>query len=189
MRRTFWSLVLAGGLIACGSEQKVEQTKATVVSGGGDSPLNLGAVVVMVPEGWQSEPPSSSMRKAQYVLPRQAGDPEDAEMVVFYFGTGSAGSVEANLQRWRGQMKGARGDTRKSTANGLTVTTLDVKGSYAASMGPMMKSGKEKPNYRMIASIIESPAGAYYFKLTGPQKTVEHWYSSFEQFINSAKGS
>ena len=189
MRKYFWGFVVAGGLIACGSEQKVEQTKTMAVTQGVGSPLNLGAIAVMVPEGWQSQPPSSSMRKAQYALPRQAGDSEDAEMVVFYFGTGSAGSIEANLQRWRGQMKGARGDTRKSTANEMTVTTLDVTGSYAASMGPMMKSGKEKPNYRMIASIIESSAGAYYFKLTGPQKTVEYWHSSFEQFINSAKGS
>jgi hypothetical protein len=129
------------------------------------------------------------MRKAQFALPRQAEDAEDAEMVVFYFGTGNAGSVDANLDRWRGQMKGAEGDTRKGTANGMAVTTLDVKGAYAASMGPRMQPGQTKPDFRMIASIVESPAGAYYFKLTGPQNTIEHWHSSFTQFISSAKGS
>src|SRR5512134_1880197 len=37
------------------------------------------------PEGWVAETPASSMRQAQCKLPRVAGDPEDAEMVVFYF--------------------------------------------------------------------------------------------------------
>ena len=189
MKKYFWGLILAGGLIACGPEQEVEQVKTADLFQGGGSRLNLGAVTVVVPEGWQPQPPSSSMRKAQFVLPRQAGDAEDAEMVVFYFGTGSAGSVEANLQRWRGQMKGAQGDTKKSTVSGMPVTTLDVTGSYASSMRPMMQSGQEKPDYRMIASIIESPAGAYYFKLIGPQKTVGYWQSSFEKFINGAQGS
>ncbi len=108
---------------------------------------------------------------------------------MFYFGAGSAGSVEANLQRWRGQMKGGEGDTRKSSVNGMTVTTLDVSGTYAASTGPMMRAGPSKANYRMIASIVESPSGAFYFKLTGPQETVAYWQPSFEQFIRSAKGS
>ncbi len=181
-----WKVVLVAGLIACGSEQKDEQKTETLSSGGG-SPLDLGAVTVVIPEGWQSQLPSSSMRKAQFALPRQEGDTEDAEVVVFYFGTGSAGSVEANLQRWRGQMKGAEGDTKKSVANGMPVTTLDVTGSYASSMGPMMKPGEDKPNYRMIASIIESPAGAYYFKLTGPQGTVAHWQPAFETYIQSMR--
>ncbi|MBS11509.1 MAG: hypothetical protein CME19_07895 [Gemmatimonadetes bacterium] len=150
--------------------------------------LNLGGISVTSPAAWQSQPPSSSMRKAQFVLPGQGGG-GDAELVVFYFGAGNAGSVEMNLQRWRGQMKGAEGETTKGTVNGMPVTTLDVSGSYAASMGPMMQSGPEKSGYRMVASIVESPAGAYYFKLTGPQETVSHWKQTFDQFIASAKAS
>ena len=86
-------------------------------------------------------------------------------------------------------MKGAEGDTKKSAVNGMAVTTLDVSGSYAAAMGPMMQAGPEKPNYRMIASIVESRAGAYYFKLTGPEKTVEHWQPMFAGFIQTARAS
>ena len=86
-------------------------------------------------------------------------------------------------------MKGAEGDTQKGTVHGMAVTTLDVRGAYTISMGPRMQPGQTKPDFRMIASIVESPAGAYYFKLTGPQNTIEHWHSSFTQFISSAKGS
>jgi hypothetical protein len=183
MKRYLLTIAMAG-VMACGGGSK-EQSEAEPLTG---TPINLGAITVIAPEAWTSQPPSSSMRKAQFVLP-QAGEAGDAELVVFYFGSGNAGSVEANLQRWRGQMKGAEGETTKSTANGMAVTTLDVTGAYASSMGPTMQSGPEKANSRMIASIVESPAGAYYFKLTGPEKTVAHWQKTFAQFIASAKGA
>ena len=35
------------------------------------------------PENWKPTPPMSTMRKAQYVLPRSEGDSEDAELVVY----------------------------------------------------------------------------------------------------------
>ena len=183
--------VLAGVIAACSSGQERDPAggdlgEAVAIQG---EALNLGAITVAVPESWIKQQPRSSMRKAQFALPAQEGDPEDAELVVFYFGTASAGSVGANLARWRGQMKGAEGDTKKSAVNGMAVTTLDVSGSYAAAMGPMMQAGPEKPNYRMIASIVESRAGAYYFKLTGPEKTVEHWQPMFAGFIQTARAS
>ena len=183
MRGFVWVLVLAS-LSACTGEP-TEKTQAAPLSG---SPLDLGGITITVPDVWQSQTPSSAMRKAQFVLPGQ-GEAEEAELVVFYFGAGNAGSVEANLERWRGQMKGAEGDTHKSTANGMPVTTLDVTGTYASSMRPMMQPDTDKSNYRMVASIVESPVGAYYFKLTGPESTVAHWNDTFTQFISSAKGS
>ena len=187
MKRSVLGCLVLLGLMACEVDQKTVKTEvaAGLVAG---AALNLGAITVIVPDGWQSQPPSSSMRKAQVLLSSQDGDSEDGELAVFYFGTGSAGSIDANLDRWRGQMKGAEGDTKKSSLNGLAVTTLDITGTYVSS-GPMMQGGETKPDFRMIASIVESPAGAYYFKLTGPQKTIAHWHVSFTQFTNSAKGS
>ena len=186
MRKLVLGVVVFASLIACDSEKKDAKQVAMMT---GVAPLSLNAITLMVPDGWQGQEPSSKMRQAQYLLPRQEGDSEDAELVVFYFGSGNAGSVEANLERWRGQMKGAQGETTKGTANGMNVTTLDVTGTYVQSMGPMMKAGDTKPDYRMVASIVESPAGAYYFKLTGPGHTVAHWNDSFAAFIASAKGS
>lgn len=184
MRKLVLGVMMCASLAACDSEKKAAQQAAPITDG---TPLNLNAITMMVPNGWQAQEPSSRMRQAQYLLPGEGGD--DAELVVFYFGAGNAGSVEANLERWRGQMKGAQGETTKSTANGMNVTTLDVTGSYAESSGPMMQAGKAQPGYRMIASIVESPAGAYYFKLTGPNSTVAHWQGAFASFIASAKGS
>ncbi len=156
---------------------------------------DLGAISVRIPEGWTIEPPSSRMRKAQYVLPRQGQDPEDASLVVFHFGPGQGGSVEANLKRWYGQFRQPDGRpsgevarvTRK-TVSGMRVTAADVSGTYApAAMGPMVPAGEPKPNFRMLAAIVESPQGPYFFKLTGPEGTVGHWKGAFDRFIESVR--
>ena len=94
-----------------------------------------GALGFDAPKEWTAQPSTSSMRVAQYSLARAAGDSEDAELIVYYFG-GSGGSVDANLDRWLGQMEQPDGKPSKAvaktstmTTNGLKVTVLDVSGS------------------------------------------------------------
>jgi hypothetical protein len=134
------------------------------------------------------------MRVAQYQLPRAAGDAEDASLVVYYFGAGQGGSVEANLVRWTNQMEQPDGrpssekaTTEKMTVNGLNVTLLDVTGTYRAELMPGQAARFNQPNYRLRAAVVETPAGPYFFKLVGPQKTVQRWDDSFMAFIKSSQ--
>jgi hypothetical protein len=145
------------------------------------------------PKEWKAQPSSSSMRVAQYSLARAAGDSEDAELIVYYFG-GSGGSVDANLDRWLGQMEQADGKPSKAvaktstlTANGLTITVLDVTGRYVAEMTPGSAQRHNKPGFRMKAAVIETGKGPYFVKLTGPANTVERWDVSFAAFLKSAR--
>src|SRR5678815_1665505 len=62
-----------------------------------------------VPAGWVEEERTSSMRVAQYRLPKAPGDTEDASLVLYYFGQGQGGSTMANIDRWITQMKQADG--------------------------------------------------------------------------------
>ena len=163
--------------------------------GGEGEGQDLGTISVRVPEGWMIEPPSSRIRKAQYVLSGQGADAEDASLVVFYFGPGQGGSVEANLKRWYGQFKQPDGRSSeevarvsKKTVSGMQVTAADVSGTYApAPMGLMAPVGRPKPNYRLLAAIVESPQGPYFFKLTGPEGTVGYWKGTFDKFIESVR--
>src|ERR1044072_9395945 len=66
-----------------------------------------------VPAGWVEEERTTSMRVAQYRLPKAPGDPEDASLVLYYFGQGQGGSVTANIARWIGQMKQPDGSAVK----------------------------------------------------------------------------
>jgi len=66
---------------------------------------------------------------------------------------------------------------------------MDVSGTYRESMGPMMQGGAAKTEWRMAAAIVESPQGAFYFKLVGPEATVARWKPEFKRFIDAVKKS
>ena len=86
--------------------------------------LAASGLTFQAPDGWKALPPSSSMRVADFSLPRAAGDAEDAELVVYYFG-GEGGGVDANIARWESQMVPPPGKTpvptvrETRTVNGL----------------------------------------------------------------------
>ena len=154
---------------------------------------SLATLTFAAPAGWKTVPTSSSMRVAQFTLPRAAGDAADAELVVYYFG-GSGGTVEANIERWLGQMQQPDGKPSKAVAkrdsrtiNGLKVTLVDVGGTYVAEMTPGARERHNSPNFRLRAAVIETSNGPYFIKLTGPAKTVAASEKSFEAFLASVK--
>jgi len=128
------------------------------------------------------------MRAATYTIVPAAGDTASAECVVYFFGAGQGGSVEANLDRWKGQMvapggKPSDAKIAKRTIHGLTVTTIDASGDYTGMGGPMASAVQK--NYRLLGAIVEGPGGNVFIKFTGPAKTVVDSQAKFEQFLNS----
>jgi hypothetical protein len=141
-----------------------------------------------VPAGWVEEERTSSMRVAQYRLPKAPGDAEDASLVLYYFGQGQGGSTAANIERWVSQMKQADDATAKEErleANRLKVATVDVSGTYVAETAPGSGELHNKPGYRLRAAVVETPGGSYFVKLVGPEKTVTQWNESFMSYIRS----
>jgi hypothetical protein len=141
------------------------------------------------PAAWQARPASSTMRVAEFVVPKAAGDPEDAELVVYFFGI-SVGSVTSNVDRWIGQVQQPDGSASKDkarretqTINGLKVTTVDLSGTYVAEVRPGATERYNKPNVRLRAAVIETPRGAYYIKMTGPAKTMAAADADFKKFL------
>jgi hypothetical protein len=143
-----------------------------------------------VPAGWVEEERSSSMRVAQYKLPRAESDTEDASLVLYYFGKGQGGTAAANVERWASQMRQTDGSKAKITeesftANGMKVTTVDGAGTYVAETAPGSGEFLNKPGFRLRAAVIETPNGSYYVKLVGPEKTVTHWNEAFVSYLKS----
>ena len=174
----------------CGTPPAVVSNNAPQAS----SSSSRGELQFKAPAGWISERPTSSMRVSEYQLPAADGEGESASLVVYYFGQGQGGSVEANLQRWIGQMQTVDGKpandnakTENTTVNGLKVTLLDVSGTYTGSDMGGGGTAQSKPNYRMRAGVIDTPKGAYFIKLVGPEKTVSRWDQSFQDFVKSAE--
>ncbi len=153
-----------------------------------------GDLTYKTPSAWIKEQPTSSMRVAQFRLPKAVGDAEDASLVLFYFGQGQGGSIEANLDRWVGQMQQPDGGSSRDKArtsrikvNGLNVTLLDLTGVYTAEMSPGSGDRQNKPNSRMRAAVVETPKGPYFFKLVGTEKTVARHEQDFMAFVNSVE--
>jgi len=141
------------------------------------------------PTAWKTEG-ARPMRAATYTIPPTAGDTASAECVVYFFGAGQGGSVEANLDRWKGQMlapggKPADAKIAKRTIHGLAVTTIDASGDYSGMGGPMASSKSLLNNYRLLGAIVEGPGGNVFIKFTGPAKTIAASQSEFEQLLNS----
>jgi hypothetical protein len=140
------------------------------------------------PASWKAEAPRP-MRAATYSIPLSAGDQGIAECVVNYFGPGQGGGVDANIERWRGQVLGADGKPAtpkidKRTVRGVAITLIDASGTYTGMGGPMA-AGKPVPGYRLIGAIVEGPGGSVFFKLTGPAKTIAAQQKNFEQLLAS----
>ena len=186
-------VLLAGALVcwACGGQS------VSVASGpqsnSAQSAANVsGELRYKAPDGWVIERTSSNMRVAQYKLPKAEGDSENASLVLYYFGSGQGGSVQANLDRWIAQMQQPDGSSSKDkaktetiTINGLKVTTVDVSGTYTAEMTPGSGDRRNDAGSRLRAAVIETPKGSYYAKLVGPAKTVERWNQSFDDYLKS----
>ena len=89
------------------------------------------------PAGWQSQD-SAPFRVVTYTVPG-ASRAGSAECIVYFFGAGQGGSVEANLDRWKGQFsqngKPAEAKIAKRTVHGVPLTTIDLTGLYTATGG------------------------------------------------------
>jgi hypothetical protein len=145
------------------------------------------------PPGWIARPVSSASRVAEFALARVNSDAEDASLIVYFFG-GQGGTTQANLDRWLGQMTQPDGRASKDvaktsafTANGLPVTLLDVGGTYVAELTPGSAERHNKPNFRLLAAVVETREGPYFVKATGPARTMARWHDSVITFLESLR--
>jgi hypothetical protein len=145
------------------------------------------------PDGWVSKTPSSSMRLAEFTLAKAAGDTEDASVTVYFFGATQGGNVQANIDRWISQMAQPDGRASKDVAktstmtagSGLTLTLVDVTGTYVAEVAPGSAEKFNKAGFRQIAVYIDTPGGPYFVKALGPAATIAKWQSAITAFLTS----
>ncbi len=147
---------------------------------------SAGGISWVVPESWKSDAPRP-MRAATYLISPAKGDTDPGECGVFYFGEGQGGGVDANIDRWVSQFEGAKAPVRKKEKlGGFGVTTVEVDGTFASSMGGPMGPKTPKPGFKLLGAIVEGPKGSVFFKLTGPAKTVEGARANFIKMLKSA---
>jgi hypothetical protein len=179
-----------GGTAADATPNTQHDETHSPASGG----TTLAGVIFDPPAPWQNIGPSG-MRQAQYRLAPVEGDAAEAEVNVFYFGPQSGGGVEANLQRWIGQMTledggdpAAMAERSTFTTNGMPGHIVSLDGSYKSGGGrPMGGAGEILPGYRLVGVVIEGPEGSLFFKLTGPVATARAMEKDLLTMVKSAR--
>ena len=101
-------------------------------------------------------------------------------------GAGGGGGLEANLARWEKQLAHGSKPERQTLeiADGVKATVMDMTGIYMGSRVPGAK-GKDEPDTRMLAAVLECPKGPLYFKLVGPQDEVAGLKAAFLDWLRS----
>ena len=150
-----------------------------------------GSLTWDAPDAWIEVPPSNSMRHTQY---RLTGDAGDAELVVFYFGPGQGGDPRANAERWAGQfLQPDGGDPREAmtiesmAGDGTLLHVVEVTGTYTGGMSTGVAPPEPIEDAMLLGGIVEGGDAPWFFKLTGPQETVEAAEADFEAMLRSLR--
>jgi len=176
----------AGATGASGDSSGAVSAPSEMMSSGSDNQSAASAPVKWTrPSRWKAGPPKQ-MRTATYMIPAAPGDSEEAECAVFM---NIGGGVQANIDRWVGQFEKTDGSPNKKMEmiNGLSVTTVDVSGTFKGGGAMMGQSSGPKASYRLLGAIAQAPDGEVFFKLTGPAKTVAAAQGEFQAMLKSLK--
>jgi hypothetical protein len=132
------------------------------------------------------------MRNAQYRVPGSAGD---AELIVFYFGPGQGGDAMSNARRWVGQFRGPDGQPlaeedmvlENRPGGDVPVLVVEAKGTFVGGMGTAMGGSEAVEGQMLLGAIAQGPDSNWFFKLIGPEATVEENRAGFDQLISSLR--
>jgi hypothetical protein len=144
--------------------------------------VRAGVIRLTAPASWVRGAPRSGFVAAEFQLPRAEGDERDGRLTVSVAG----GSVQANVDRWRGQFGGSpekEAQTEESIA-GVTVTVVDYTGSFNDQMGPMAP-GVQREGYRMMGAVVPVGGQLHFIKAYGPAGTIERHAESFRTFLQT----
>lgn len=138
-----------------------------------------------VPEGWSEsdKPDPSGMR----LLDLRFGPNQEGECYISFM-PGTAGGLEANVNRWRTQM-GQPPYTAEEIAKLEKKPFLNREAAYVAFDGDFKGFGAEKAqsSYRLLGLVHSADKFTIFVKLTGPKALVEQNTAAFDAFCQSIK--
>jgi len=174
-------------LLGCRTMALAEDKKGTEVT--------VSGLKATTPAEWKSEEPTSNLRKAQFKLPKEKGDSEDAELVLFVLAGG--GDVDANLKRQPNTFKIPEGVKKEDAikVEDFKVGDFEAKyqtisGTYQFKAAPFDPNAKvtEKEKFRQLYVIfVDSDKATISFRLVGPEKTVDKHKKDFDAFLKAFK--
>ncbi|MFO0756128.1 MAG: hypothetical protein U0359_06535 [Byssovorax sp.] len=125
----------------------------------------------------------SPMRKATYKVIHAEGDSEDGDLSI----SSAGGTVELNVARWKAQFeKSGEPNLENRKVGDLDVTVVGLEGTFSGGM-PGAAPSAPKPGFALLGAIVKTPGGLFFFKLTGPRKTIVGVRPDFDKLIASVR--
>jgi hypothetical protein len=146
----------------------------------------VGEFTFTRPAKWEWVESTSQMRKAQLKV-TDAASKASADVAFYYFGTGGAGGVQANVDRWLKQFAEPsdqiNAKVEHTTVGKTKVTYVQAEGTYKSGMpgGP----ATPMPGFALIGAILESDNGNVFVRMTGPKELVKSSVVEFKKVIES----
>ena len=144
-----------------------------------DPQVKISGVELTTPDGWIREAPSSSMRILQFALK------SDNSLKVTGFFFGEQDLIKENIDRWKNEFAKIDSDKEEKLNNDITFIVL--QGTYKLKPFPMAQETTPTEGYMVLAAIVPTPEGPYYFKVYGPKDKLNSEIANFKKFLASYK--
>lgn len=148
-----------------------------------------GDFKLQFPTAWNKVEAKSSMIEVEVKVPMADGDDSERDGRLTIMAAG--GSIDANIERWKGQFSQPDGSaTSEKTkveeieVDGMKAHMVDISGTYGE-RARMTAPPTMREDYRMLAAIIETGTQQYFIKFYGGSTTVEANEERFKNFIKS----
>ena len=140
----------------------------------------VGGFEFKVPGDWEEKPPKSEFLLGEFTVPGEAGP---ARLTL----SSARGGIEANLDRWRGQIQTGPKDPPASQSDvefdGRTATLIELTGTYSDMFG----GGAPNKNSKLLGVAAALGEADFFVKMTGPAETVTARRDEFLKFVASAR--
>ena len=111
---------------------------------------------------------------------------------MYYLGPGQGGDPQANAMRWAGQFEQPDGSSsiERMTLGELdgarvVVQIVEVTGTYDGGVTMTDAPADKQPGWMLLGGIAQGPDAPWFFKLTGPEKTIRAQRDAFLGMMRS----
>lgn len=133
-----------------------------------------------VPDGWQSKP-ADGMRVGSFAVSDASGAVADVSVIPL---PGDVGTVDSNINRWRGQVGLAPVSAEEAAKLGETLSILDSEVRLLDFAGT--PTGKTKAE-RMLVATLSRGDTKWFFKMQGDDALVAARKNDFVGFLKSVR--
>src|SRR5262245_3748405 len=113
----------------------------------GERTIKAGSFSLSAPEAWKIEKPRSRIIEHEFSVPPEEGEEGTGRITMMF----SGGSLDDNIDRWKGQFKqiDKAKDVEKHKIADLDIHLVDLSGTFIDKPGPFAP-GVDRKDYRML---------------------------------------